>query len=218
MNNNNKRLRRKPRSKNQSSFATRPQGLPKAITTTPYITRRIRYLTAAAVANVGITNGNLLTNWCLATAATVGYSLVAATRVRSVEMWYANENPASPQQLIIEGAPQSGAGNPYVGNASDLHIVTSLGSSQVAYVKWKPKKLSSADVWISNNSSVTYTLFNLSAPAGTVIDLVVDVQMVDDEPALLGPALVGAVVGTVYNLSLDHSSGGKIVPIGLNAI
>jgi len=197
---------------------TQPYQILRPFISTPYITRRIRYLTAALVSGVGITNGNILTTWCMATSATVGYSVIAAARIRKVEMAYVNVSAASPQTLIIEGAPQSGAGNPYVGSASDLHTVTALGVTEPAVVSWKPRKDSAAGVWLSNNSASVYTLFNLSAPANTLVELTVDIMMIDDEPALLGPALSGAVLGTVYTLSLDHSSGGKIVPIGLNAI
>jgi len=192
--------------------------LPPLETTTVIKSRTVRFLTAGLVSNYGVTNANLLTNWCLATSTTACSSIIASVKLKRIQMWYANESASSPQSLIIEGAPQSGSGNPYVGSLSDLHIVTALGASSQAYLDYRPAKNSSAAMWLSNNSSQIYTVVNLSCPQGTIIDVTYDCALIDDEPSLVGPTLVSATVGKLYTLSLDHSGGGLIVPIGLNAI
>ncbi len=87
-----------------------------------------------------------------------------------------------------------------------------MSVSRPAHVKAIPPKNSLASFWQVAGGT---TLFNLVAPAGTIIDMLVDMVMVDQTGASSTVAGATVTLGKVYYLALDHTTSDLLVPVSL---
>jgi len=163
----------------------------------------------------------LLSQIVVATSATATTRILGAVRIREIEMW-------APGGLGTAGGGTSqiqvalewfGITNSYQ-NSEKVSDV-SMGIDN-AHLLARPPRGSTPDFWINQGgmSDTTNTLFSLNGPLGTVVDLVMDIVLVDDEAASAGPTLAGGMTtGTVYYNYLDGRSSGNIQPFsGVRAL
>jgi hypothetical protein len=93
------------------------------------------------------------------------------------------------------------------------HSDTSVSSAFPAHLKSTPPPMSLASFWASVISGAN--LFTLVCPTGTIIDLVVDAILKDDEASSDTINVATAVIGTMYYLSLDGPASNLLVPVSL---
>jgi hypothetical protein len=152
---------------------------------------RLRYTVTAAVVSQAITPQNVLDTVLIATTATVGYNLFDIFRVRQVEVWgqAALGTPSTITLLFAQNA---------TGDQS-IHTDTSLGVKP-AYVKAVPSDRSLASFF---NVTSNATLFLVSAPAGSILDLSCDFRTTNSQATAAQNALVAATAGELYYRGLD---------------
>lgn len=83
-----------------------------------------------------------------------------------------------------------------------------------AHIIARPPPNSSPSFWISQGGDLdnTNTLIAINGPLGTVVDLVMDCVLVDNEAQSAGPTTTGMTTGTVYYNYLDGRGSGNIQP------
>lgn len=131
-------------------------------------------------------------------------------------MWCANTSASASNTIICEWFTN----NPYLGSSSKIYSDTAIGTTNVAHVHCKPPKESYSSAWLPNISADPYTVFNLTCPQGTIIDVNMTVELVDDEaPIAITGTISGASSGTLYTRPLDSIGvTPSLIPIGVNTI
>jgi hypothetical protein len=145
-----------------------------------------------------------------ATTATAGFAIRQTVRVNQIEIWAppASQGAAATCSVLFPSSQRSQARE-----VTD----TSVSVATPAHVRCGPPADSLCSFWVDGNGPVS--LFSLSAPPGSIIDVWVSlvdrdgIGDIDQLPAVL----VGATVGSVYYCSLDSSTsaGSLYKPIGL---
>lgn len=153
--------------------------------------KRLRFTVTMAAAATGFTYENLLDTILVATAATVGYDLFDIVRVRSVEVW-SQAALGTPSTVTVVYTTATGD--------RSIHTDTSLGVKP-AYVLAVPDKSSLASFW--SQSAGGNPVFTVTCPAGSIVDVLLDLRTTGTAPVPAANALVGATVGEVYYRGLD---------------
>jgi hypothetical protein len=150
---------------------------------------------------------------CMATSATAAYRIFGAVKLNWVKAWAANTSASSSNTIVIEMITN----NPYSGSIAKTFTDTAVGTTNVAYVMAVPPQNAFSGEWLPNVGANVYEVFNITAPAGTVIDLGMEVELLDDETATAVTSTVsGATVGILYTRYLDSAAGSpKIQPLGV---
>lgn len=151
---------------------------------------RLRFTIQIAASNVNITAENILDTILVAATASQGYELFDIFRVRSIECW-GQAALGTPSTITLQY-------NTATGDQS-VHTDTSLGVKP-AYVKAVPSIQSLASFWTVNGGG---NIFNITAPAGSIVDLSCDFRTTALAPNAAQNALVGATVGEIYYRGLD---------------
>jgi hypothetical protein len=153
----------------------------------------LRFTVTAGVVRQSITILNLLETVLMATTALAPFRMFDAVRVRHIRVWaVAALGTPTTVAVVFLGNGQNGAGDRKI--VSD----TSLGV-QPAYVKAVPDKGSSLHLWQGSTSNMTV---EVTAPAGSIIDVVMDLRN-DNTAAAATNASVGATVGGIFYRGLD---------------
>lgn len=151
---------------------------------------RIRFTAVAAAALAQITFQNLLDCILIATGATAGYELFDIVKIRSIEVW-GQASLGTPSTVSLQFSTATGD--------RAFHTDTSLGV-RPAYVKAVPSQKSLASFW---QVSAGGSAFQLSCPAGSVVDCSLSFRTSTQAPVAAQNALVGATVGELYFRGLD---------------
>jgi hypothetical protein len=151
-----------------------------------------------------------------AQTAVIGNSIYQSVRVNRIEIW----SPPSSQGSAVTCSvlfPSTGT----VAQSMAREITdTTVSVAKPAHIVCSPPKESLCAFWQSG--SYGQTLFSLTAPAGSIIDLWLSLVLADG--AVATPAqtatLVGATVGNMYYCSLDSSTsaGSVYKPVGLSTL
>jgi hypothetical protein len=218
-NNNNGNKRKKSKTSN-SNYKTVPYGIPNPPPWSPTtsVPLHLRFILATAgVSDLAISITDLLNLRCLASTAVLAFRIFDAVKLRKVEAWCANTAATASNTIEIEFL----SSNPYFSDDSKIFSDTAVGVTNVAHVVAKPNPFGMSAAWFSGASN-SFTIFNLTAPQGTVIDVHLTGRMIDDEPKLpnAGITVAAATAGTAYCLYLDNDQGAAavIVPIGYNTV
>lgn len=143
----------------------------------------------------------------MAASATSSYRLLASIRLKKVEVWA----PASAGSFATASVEFTSTAST-VSARRALFSDTTLGTARPAYVHARPSPESLAGMWFT--SSGTATLFSVTCPSGSVIDVSMSVTFVGTEGANArswAPAALTA--GRVYCSPLE-GSGGVCNPVG----
>lgn len=145
-----------------------------------------------------------------ATTAILGNPLFQSVKVNQIEIW---TPPASQGAAVTCSVLFPSANNSPAREVSD----TSVSVSQPSHVKVSPPPNSLCSFW--QNGSSPSSLFTLTAPSGSIIDVWLSLVMKDGPGGFAAntAVLVSATVGTVYYCSLDsNTSAGSIYrPVSL---
>jgi hypothetical protein len=151
---------------------------------------RLRFTITAARLNQSITFQNLLDAMLVATSATAGFQLFDVVKVKLVEIW-GQAALGTPSTVEV-------AYNTATGDAS-VHTDTSLGI-RPAYVSARPSIKSLASFFSVSSAN---PVFQLTAPAGSIIDVHLLYKTSIQAPVPLQNALVAATLGEFYFRGLD---------------
>ncbi len=207
--NNNNNMRRVRNGKNDG-------GIPNPTdnwSSTVKFTWTQRYLAQATFA-VNITDTELLAAKIVAATATAGYTILSGVRLKRVQMWAAQAVAFTNTSIQCEFQTT----NPSYGSSSRLYSDTIVGSANVAHVDARPDPESYSASWLADGD---YSVLYMAGPAGTVIDVTMEVTLIDNEGAgaSLGVlTIAGATVGTLYTRALDWNTSATLYPQSVNRI
>jgi len=129
-----------------------------------------------------------------------------SVRVKRVEMWAPPATQGSTTTCSVQ----------WVGDQKTSNFEVSDTSNSVttpAKISSSPPRLSLASFWNQNSTS---TLFSLVAPVGTIIDVLLDLIVFDEDDAQVGITVATGALGNTYFLSLDPNATHRYVPVSLN--
>jgi len=154
---------------------------------------RLRFIMAAA-SSTAITYANLLDCILVATGATAGSDVFHRVRIRGVEMWgIAALGTSSSVSCQFVGAASGFFGD------GKFHTDTSMGI-EPAHIMARPDPNSLADLFQNSSTQIAFTVEGI---AGTVIDVLLSYQQLNNINVSASNALVGATAGTLYWRGLD---------------
>jgi hypothetical protein len=223
---NNRRGGKRSRRENRTSQLRKRNGaglaIPKnfspndipAIVARPYTNYRWRYKFLSAAATT-ISGQVLLQQILVATGTTTTTRIVAALRIREVEMWgpatlATGATPSDPFEMGVEWFGTTGSSNP------SLKVTDIAMSGDKSHVLCRVPSKSFTEDWINIGGQFdnTNTIFTLNAEQGAVVDIVVQTQLIDNEAASAGPTTSGLTLGTVYQNYLDGRGSAVLSPLG----
>jgi len=188
-----------------------PRAGPPQFRANPEVSRQFRFVSSSGTPKA--INAGVLLGACgvMATSTTTGAGIFQAVKVRQVEIWCppASQGTASTCSILWP-----------LGNQSQPREVsdTTVSTAVPAHVRSSPPAMSLAAFW--SNQSIG-TLFTLTAPPGSIIDVWVSLVM-GDGAGTAGQAavLVGATSGIVYFCALDSSTsaGSVYAPVSLSTL
>jgi hypothetical protein len=139
-----------------------------------------------------VTNATL-TNW------------VQSFKIKEIEIWSAPTSQGASSTVSVEWF---GFGNSPSIEVSD----TTLSVSTNAHIISRPPSSSLCRFW---QKATGTGLFSLVLPAGSVMDLTLQLILQDNDALYTVPVTTG-VLGNVYYLALDHQVSDLIVPVSLH--
>lgn len=177
---------------------TRGASQPGAFQPTIRVDKIIRYTATAAAVEKVITSTNLGDTWLFASSAVAGFQMAEVVKLRAIEVWGGPPAALTPVTVSVDWT-----GNNVGAIGNDVRVSdTSIGATRVAHIRTSPSKTSQLSQW--QNAAGGVTMFSLSCPAGSVIDLHLSFVLRDDGTAqALAAALVGATVGANYIRGFD---------------
>jgi len=165
--------------------------------------------TATAAATTTFTDSSVvacLGSVCTATNSTV-VSVFRSFRIKRIEVWSAPASQGANSTCSVEWF---GFGNSPNIEFSD----TTLSVSKNAHISCTPPANSLAAFW---QKATGVGLFILTVPAGSIVDMIVDTILNDEDGANQVVAVATGTLGNSYYLALDQQLGThNFVPISLN--
>jgi len=147
----------------------------------------------------------------MATTTTNQFRLFGAVRLKNVNIWAV---------ALSSATQQTTAAIEWIGvNApSTVHSDTTMGNARPLHVFSRPPPNASNRWWSIYNQNEAEVLFEVTAPQGAIIDIVVNFKLQDDEGAMAAPAGTGAgsTVGVIYAGYLDGFASKQLSPISGN--
>jgi len=171
---------------------------------------KFRFLASSAVANVTITNFNVLA--ALGGVGTVANSTITqfnkSFRIKSIEIWTPPASQGASATCAVEWLAPANSPNWEVSDSS-------MNPTYPAHILARPPPNSLASFW--NAVSTSQNMFEITASGGSIVDLVVDYIEDDQEAANNTTTGVATVVlGNKYYLALDGVTTHLLVPVSLN--
>jgi hypothetical protein len=168
----------------------------KATCVHPY---RFRYSNATlAVVDDVVSALELYRALVVALTSTTSANLFAAVRLRKVELW-GSPDPATgiPATCKIEWSTNAGGTGLNSGPSTAISD-TVMGTGKYCHVRSVPPANCLAGFWLNGAIGTSFDLFEFSIPVNGIMDITIDAVLNYAEPAIAGPALVGATAGTLY--------------------
>jgi hypothetical protein len=167
---------------------------------------RFRYTASTACVQEPITDTNCINTQggiCTVTNTEL-VPWVQSFKIKRIEVW---ASPASQGTNATVAVEWFGYGNsPNIEESN-----TTLSVSKNAYISCKPPQNSLAHFWQKNTGT---QLFLITCPAHSIVDIVFDSIMNDDETNAL--VVIGTgVLGNTYYLALDHLTNNFLIPVSL---
>jgi len=148
-----------------------------------------------------------------ASSTTVGHAIRGTVRVNQIEIW----SPPSAQGAAVTCSVLFPASQ----RSSAREVTdTSVSVATPAHVRCGPPAESLCGFWTQGDGQAG-TMFTLTAPVGSLIDVWIGMVDLDGDSAAIGNAtLVGATVGSVYYCALDSGILASAIykPVGLTAL
>jgi len=202
-----KKMLKVSRRKKAAQLVTQPD-VPVRDVSFPQGGQVLRFIATSALLQVPVTRKNLLCAILRCNATTTYNRLIQSVRVNKIEMW---SNPLNTAGTTDLGMAISWGTTAFDSDRvrSDIHI----GFDEPAYVSSRPPKDSTASFWSYVGQNETESLFYLTGPPQTIIDLHVQVTMSSgDNVALPNVTLsTSGITGAMYFCCLDGPTGSGLV-------
>jgi hypothetical protein len=182
---------------------------PPQLNTNITIRHKFRFRCTTATSYV-ITSDDVL--GALGTSGISGSACVAlmdSFRVVELSMWAPPPSQGSTATVAVEWNGQAQAN-------SVEYSDTTVSTAQPAYIRSSPPSLSLAGFWQSPKVAVA-TLFTVTTPVSTILDLTVDMILGDTGAQGFSYATASAADGVIGYLALDGYASNKLQPIGLTS-
>lgn len=144
--------------------------------------------------------------------ATTATCFMNAARIRKISMWAAAATSgATPVTISLEAGTSGNTGQVNSTRLSD----TSMDLAHAAHLAFVPPPKSVMDFWLTMNSGLQ--IFNMTGPAGTIIDLEIELRVDDNLVVAPGSAPVAATAGQLAYRGLDGApiATTNFTPIGV---
>jgi hypothetical protein len=175
----------------------------------PQFNFKIRYQASVAVTGRDILVGDLLDSLSFAINAGAEFRTLFAVRIKQIEMWGPQDSTFSP---VVLGLIWLSNGVLF-GGPSKIISDTSMGATEVAYVKSSPPKGSLASQWFQSTSTQTTPVMEIGFPANAIVDVLFEgVFNYNGIPYACNTSHGGATPGVQYVRALDVSAGSVLVP------
>lgn len=216
MNGRNRARRVRPRMRNRGGnkfVSLRPTARPIAFKPTIQIDHVFRFEATGGSVDENILYNDLASMWVVATGATTGFTLVAATRLRKLEVWGPMTSSLQPVTVSINWVASA------AGAASNSLLVsdTSMGSTTAAHVSTRPPRKSQSAQWQNNlplgGGSGPDVCFHIIAPQYAVVDVHVSFQLISTGVVGNAITIAAATSGVNYSHVLDSSGSKFLTPV-----
>jgi hypothetical protein len=164
----------------------------------------------------GLANFNassLFNSLLMAATATSGYLLFQSIKIKYIEVWSVTTSTSS---VSFGAASTVSVAYTLSGNSGDTPVFTksdtTLGTAELAHVKFAPPKGSAAALWQSYEA---VPFFSIAAPNDSIIDVCFEyVLQAGATNQAAAAALVAATPGVIYGRGLDGAAvGGTSYPM-----
>jgi hypothetical protein len=182
------------------------QNRPPQFNSNVEVVHRYRFLSTSGT-STAITSQSLLLaagSVCYAANANV-VSFFGSVKVQSVSVW---SPPASQGSASTCSVDWEGLANSPNREVSD----SSVSVATPARIVSAPPPMSLASFWQTQSAT---TLFTLTAPVGSIIDVKLSLIAQDDDVASAATAVTTGTLAAVYYLSLDPNATHRYTPISL---
>lgn len=160
--------------------------------------RRLRWYFNTSINQQLITFRNICDSILVATSSTALYDLFQSVRVRAIEIWGPGATAAATNTIVVE----------FAGSDNRIHTDSSVGTAMPTHIFARPSPKSQPALW---QIATFGNCFNVSGPAGAIIDLLVDFRNLPST-ALAGSAGSSALTtGATYYRGLDGLQSGSSV-------
>jgi len=164
---------------------------PPQFDSTVKFTHKFRFLSNSAATST-ITRARLLNLLVSATAANTANRIFSGARLIKVEVWAvqgaSSANPFNTATVSLE----------WISNLSPTTEVSDSGNAEnTAHISCKPPSMSTGAFWSMTGSNETESLFILTVPVGSIVDVTVELVCMDGET----PVVVTIGSGTAGFLS-----------------
>jgi len=164
---------------------------------TPIMRKIFRYKIGSAIVGQTVTQANIFAAWVLAVSATNVRSIMANMRIRKVTAIATGLSSTTIDELYIRDANQQGLVDPIDS--------TSTGQGN-AVATWKPNSKSLSSDWF--NFGTGGNLFTLSIPAGSTLELDVDMVLGGAAGTTAQQVYTSTVtLGIMYSMGIDGAAG-----------
>lgn len=182
--------------------------------TFPYTQRFV--CNSAAPTSRTISNIDLFDLKCMAQAAAVANRVFGGVRLQKVQAWCANSAGNASNTIEIELLTT----NPYTGSRNRISSDTAMGVANVAYASIKTRSNELSGQWLAGVVGTEFPIFNITCPLGTVVDVTMVIELIDDSLGVLVTGTVAAATaGILYTRHLDSTNAAPtFVPVGVNYI
>lgn len=147
----------------------------------------------------------------MAVSATVGHPVFTSVKINRIQVWspVQSQGNASTCSVLFPVADQS---------PPKEYSDSSMSTSFPAYVDCRPPPRAICGFW--NDDSNNNTLFVITCPTGSIVDVSVSLVMRDGNTDSSQATLVGAVTGVVYYPDLDSltKATGVLAAVGLTSL
>jgi len=195
--------------KAQSGNARRSGASIPAFRSNVIVNHRFRYLASANLTGFAITDSMVLGamgTMGTGTNTTVTH-LFKTFRLKSIEIWSPTSTSTTAATCAID----------WIGNNVNSPNMetsdTSINVSMPAHVRVSPPADARARWWQSSTST---TMFNITCPSGSIVDLSVEGILADQTSAGVTVAVATAVIGVQYWLALDGVATHGLAPVSLS--
>jgi hypothetical protein len=210
--NKRKNLKRSQKRSKKGRVLSNNTSMPVALPI-PTITRKIQFVAQADLNNNFTVND--LSKGCvgmMTATTTSAYPLADAVRLLEVKVWTLPNTFGSSDPSRIKWIANSN-GDIYTPLRLETAVV--FGLDKPAIMVARPPKESMAAFWKDGKADNTATLFQLTCPNGSIIEITFQYQTVDNSSAGTAIVVAGAAVGTLYHKFIF---AGNAAATGLNTI
>jgi len=185
------------------------QAGPPQLRSNVMLAHRYRFTSSSGTATTINSSSLLFAAGCVgSTTNSAVTTFFGSVRIRRVEVWAPPASQGAFSTCSLEFNGQAAANTMEISD-------TSVNPSEPAHIVAVPPKNSLASFWQTPDAG-TNNLFVLMAPTGSIIDVVLDLVLWDDEDSNQTRSVATAAVGKVYYLALDNGNATHIyTPVSL---